>query len=125
VREDALKAGIDFRLKHFLGFHDNKLYGEYVYPDAVSRLGETTETDQKEARCRTTELLIAPDGLVYNCHHDLYTKYNPIGNIDGEDFRVEGEYRTCRRFGYCNPCDIKIKFNRFQEWGHCSVKIKL
>lgn len=28
VKEDALKAGIDFRVKPFLGFHDNKLYGQ-------------------------------------------------------------------------------------------------
>jgi hypothetical protein len=30
---------------------------------------------------------------------------------------------TCYNFGDCNPCDVKIKTNRFQEYGHTSVEI--
>lgn len=125
VKEDAVKSGIDFRVKPFLGFHNDRLYGEYVYSDAICKLHEKEELEQKEVLCRTTELLMAPDGTVYNCHHDLYTGCNPIGNIANDDLYTIGEYRRCTKYGYCNPCDIKIKFNRFQEWGHCSVDIKV
>lgn len=124
VKEDAVNSGIDFRVKSFMGFHEDRLFGEYHYPDAVSKLNENAEHDQKEVLCRTTELIIAPNGMLYNCHHDLYTRYNPVADMSDEDVSVTGEYRVCSRYGYCNPCDIKKKFNRFQEWGHCSVHIK-
>jgi len=33
------------------------------------------------------------------------------------------EYRECYFYGDCNPCDVKIKTNRFQQYGHTSVDI--
>jgi len=33
------------------------------------------------------------------------------------------EYRDCKFYGDCNPCDIKVKTNRFQQSGHTSVDI--
>ena len=32
--------------------------------------------------------------------------------------------RPCDVYGHCNPCDIKVKTNRFQEFGHTSVQIE-
>ncbi|MBI5232727.1 MAG: radical SAM protein, partial [Deltaproteobacteria bacterium] len=39
-------------------------------------------------------------------------------------FDIEDIFRVCHVFGHCNPCDIKVKTNRFQQWGHTSVEIK-
>lgn len=110
--------GIDFRMKEFLGFYDNKLYGEYKYPEAIKM------NNKKRVLCKTTELIIGPIGDVYRCHSDVYENRMPIGNILDPDFKINDIYRECNVFGYCNPCDIKIKTNRFQQFGHTSVDIK-
>jgi len=118
IRQRAEAAGIDFRTKEFLGMYNGKIYGFYKYPDAC------TGGKLKEVKCRTTELLIAPDGSIYRCHRDVYYGENPIGHILDENLRIEFPFRYCDKYGECNPCDIKIKNNRFQQFGHCSVEIK-
>jgi len=118
VQERAVGEGIDFRTKDFLGWADGQLYGEYKYPEACSL--EITE----EVLCRTTELILGPDGGVYRCHHDLYEQYEPVGHILDPDFEMTGEFLHCDCFGHCNPCDIKVKTNRLQQFGHTSVTIK-
>lgn len=118
AQEQCRNLGIDFRTKEFLGVYKGKLYGTYRYHDAVMN------PVRKWCLCRTTELLIAPDGNVYRCHHDLYKKFPPIGNILDPDFKIEDRFRECSEYGDCNPCDIKIKTNRFQIYGHTSVEIK-
>ena len=35
-----------------------------------------------------------------------------------------GNWRPCVVMGKCNSCDIKIKTDRFQRYGHSSVEIK-
>ncbi len=40
-----------------------------------------------------------------------------------ENFELEERFRECDVFGHCNPCDVKLKTNRFQEFGHTSVEI--
>jgi organic radical activating enzyme len=118
VQEKCQKLGIDFRVKEFLGYYDGKLYGKYKYEDACS---------MKKARsvlCKTTEFLIAPDLHIYRCHSDLYAKRNPIGNLLDPDFEIDDEFRPCEYYGFCNPCDVKVKTNRFQIFGHTSVEIK-
>ena len=44
-------------------------------------------------------------------------------NILDEKLDIEFKFRSCNRFGKCSPCDLKIKNNRFQEFGACSVKV--
>jgi len=118
VRQKAVEHGIDFRTKEFLGFKDNRLYGEYLYPEAVSGLAF------REVMCKNTEILIAPDGYIHKCHRDLYHGEYPVANLLDENLNIAFKDRSCGRFGECNPCDIKVKNNRFQEFGHCSVQIK-
>jgi hypothetical protein len=113
------KLGIDFRTKEFLGEYNAKLYGTYKYEGACEK------KFKKKALCKTTELIIGPDGYVYRCHSDLYENRIPVGHILDGDFKIIDEYRQCNCFGYCNPCDVKIKTNRFQQYGHTSVEIKL
>ena len=117
IKKLCSASGIDCREKDFLGYTDNKLYGTYKYPDAIS--GKI-----KNVQCKTTELLISENGSVYKCHSDLYQQINSIGSALDNNFLSEYKFRDCSKFGLCNPCDIKLKFDRFQKEGHCSVQIK-
>lgn len=118
ARDEADKHNVFFKTKEFLGVIGNKIYGNYKYTDSVF--------NQKfsQCLCKTSELLVAPNGLVYRCHHDLYNEFNSIGDALDDNFTIEDKFRSCDKLGNCNPCDVKIKNNRFQIWGHTSVEIK-
>ncbi|MBT4790159.1 MAG: radical SAM protein [Halobacteriovoraceae bacterium] len=118
AKEMCTKNDLIFKTKEFLGMYDGKLYGTYKYPESVF------SNTQKECLCKTSELLICPEGFVYRCHHDLYNKINPIGDLLDNNFTIMDEFKPCSYFGKCNPCDVKLKNNRLQEFGHCSVEIK-
>ncbi|BAM32474.1 radical SAM domain-containing protein [Helicobacter cinaedi CCUG 18818 = ATCC BAA-847] len=118
VQDICLKEGIDFRLKEYLGFDGKEWHGTYKYPEAIS------QNVNRFCECKTSELLIAPNGGVYRCHSDLYESRTPIGSILDPKFQIQDIYRPCFVYGHCNPCDIKVKTNRFQEFGHTSVDIK-
>ena len=51
---------------------------------------------------------------------------DPIGHILDEDLTEAhiGLFKECRYYGKCNPCDVKVKTNRFQIFGHTSVEIR-
>jgi hypothetical protein len=118
AQERCKKLGIDFRTKEFLGEYQGKLYGTYKYKEACSKkvIGKV--------QCRTTELIIDSEGKIYRCHYELYKGINPIGHILEPEFQIDNKFRDCENFGHCNPCDIKVKTNRFQIYGHTSVEIK-
>ncbi|MDE5603045.1 MAG: radical SAM protein [Helicobacter sp.] len=118
IKELCQNEGVDFRVKEYLGFDGNKWHGTYKYPEAISQKVE------KYCDCKTTELIIGPNGGIYRCHSDLYESRIPIGSILDKDFILKDDYYPCYVFGHCNPCDIKVKTNRFQEYGHTSVEIK-
>ncbi len=118
AQERCKKLGIDFRTKEFLGEYEQDLYGQYKYKDACSK------KFRKKVLCRTTEFLIDSAGSIYRCHYDIYKGINSIGHILDPEFQVDDKFRDCENFGHCNPCDIKIKTNRFQIFGHTSVEIK-
>lgn len=104
---------IDFRVKQFL----DKDHGTYKYPEAIN--GE-----KKEVECKPSELLIAPDGRLYRCHSDLYAGVNSYAHILDDKVELPDDFIKCDHCGFCNPCDIKLKTNRLQESGHCSVEIR-
>jgi len=118
AQEECKKEGIDFRTKEFLGEYDGKLYGSYKYEDACLK------NTKRNVLCKTTELLVDPQARVFKCHHDMYRGINVLGKLSDDNFKAEDKYRVCGDYGFCNPCDIKIKTNRFQEYGHTSVDIK-
>ena len=105
--------GLDFRFKEYLSINS----GTFKYPDAVCQ--EETQT----VMCRTSELLIAPDGNIHRCHSDLYAGINPIGHILDPHLPPNKTFLKCDRFGACNFCDVKIKNDRFQVMGATSVEI--
>ena len=119
AKEHCRKLGIDFRTKEFLGEYKGKIYGTLKYPSACNNV------EEKPVECRTSELIIGPDGGVYRCHSDLYGGRKTIGNILAPGFEIEDRLLPCDSFGHCNPCDVKIKTNRFQKLGHTSVEIRL
>jgi MoaA/NifB/PqqE/SkfB family radical SAM enzyme len=117
AQEKATLLDIDFRVKEFLGTYNNTIHGTYKYSNA------SFEAKTTNCLCRTSELLIGSNGDAYRCHHDLYNQINPQNNLLDPDFKITDEFKPCSKFGNCNPCDIKIKNNRYQEWGHSSVEI--
>ena len=119
VKERCLDIGIDFRTKEFLGEYNGKLYGTFKYNGSVNA------SELKTCECRTTELIVDPSGYVYKCHADLYKGRNSYAHILDENLNEDmiDEFRSCSFYGDCNPCDVKVKTNRFQEYGHTSVEI--
>lgn len=120
AKERCEQHGIDFRVKQFLGEWNGKLYGTFKYEGSVD--GD----EIKKCRCRTSELIVDPAGYVFRCHADLYKAREPIAHILDESFSEEqlDVFRPCDSYGRCNPCDVKVTTNRFQQHGHTSVEIK-
>ena len=115
----AMEMGIDWRIKEFLGPWKGENYGTFRYADAVN------SKSLRHCMCRTSELLLDPSGNVFRCHSDLYANRSRIGHLLDKDLsKVLGKWQFCNVMGKCNSCDIKIKNNRFQEFGHSSVEIK-
>jgi hypothetical protein len=118
MSELAREARVYFFIKDFLGIHEGHMFGFYKYPDAV-------RGEQKNVVCKTTELLIGPDGNIHRCHRDLYCAENSVSSIFDADLKIHFEYLPCSKFGECNVCDVKWKVNRFLSKGSCSVDIRL
>jgi len=112
-----LDDGIDCRWKEFLGEYKGKFYGTYKYPSAVGH------EPCGEVRCRPSEMLIGPDGRIHVCHNSLYSNSVGYNSILAPEVHLLDEHVPCNRYGQCSSCDIKLKTNRFQEDGHCSVDI--
>ena len=108
MRDACEMAELDYREKEFL----DAGHGTYKYPDAVCG-----ERKGGMVKCYPSEMLFAPDGNVFPCHHFLYAgKQTGAWEQDGPV--------NCPDYGLCNPCDVKLKTNRLQEGGHCSVRIE-
>ena len=120
VQEKCLNLGIDFRTKEFLGVWNGKLYGTFKYKGSID------SNKLKQCECKTSELLVDPSGYIYKCHSDLYNSRNPINHILDNSLSEKeiDKFRLCEFYGTCNPCDVKIKTNRLQIFGHASVEVK-
>lgn len=120
TQERCIKMGIDFRTKEFLGAWNGRLHGLYKYEGSISG------TKMGRCECRTTELIVDPSGYVYRCHADLYKGRCAVAHILDEAFSLSAieSFLPCDCFGDCNPCDVKIKTNRHQIFGHTSVEIR-
>jgi hypothetical protein len=109
---------IDFRLKPFLGWHDGVLHGTFCEPDGLS--GQVVG----RCECAPSELLIAPDGSIHRCHHYIYNRKKSLGQISDSTLTLSDDFLLCDCFGLCNPCDLKFKNNRFQQFGHVAMKLR-
>ena len=117
MSELARKNNVYFFIKDFLGEYNGQIFGYYKYPEALN-------CEKREVLCKTSELLISPQGNIHRCHRDLYKNENPISNVKEIDFGIREEYLVCGEYGNCNPCDVKLKTNRFLNMGKCSVEIR-
>ena len=142
AKQYCLNHNISFEGKPFLGIdRQGKLHGQYKYPFSTI----LKESEALACLCRTSEILIAPSGFIYRCHHDLYESeqkgrlvmsepvyagfnfasyldqhknkfyFPPVGHILAEDLAFDDTFRTCSSFGRCIGCDTKIKNDRFQS----------
>jgi len=116
ITELARENKIFFFVKDFLGEYNGNLLGFYNYPHALDK-------KPKSVHCRIQELLIGPEGNIYRCHRDLYSAQGEIGNISDTELDITDKFRECHNYGNCNPCDVKLKTNRFLQMGKCSVEI--
>lgn len=120
ITKIIIKNGLDYVIKPFLGYLDGKLYGQYKYVDSCSM------KFRRKVKCKTSNLLIDPLGNIYRCHRDLFSQ-NPEGVLgDIFDDKINNlleKYSSCNNFGFCHPCDVQIKFDRFGKWGYSVVDI--
>jgi len=117
IKDYCQKYNIDFRTKEFLGIYQGVLWGQYKYDGLFKKDGD-------DVYCKTTELLVSPSGYIHRCHSDLYGCINPVAHITDEKPDIHFCFRSCSEYGHCNPCDVKIKNDRFQRGGSCSVEIQ-
>lgn len=111
-------AEVYFFVRDYLGWYSDRLYGYYKYISGLNG-------NKKPCKCKTSELLIGPEGHRYKCHKDLYDESNPIGDILRMDFSVEDKFYPCDSFGLCNPCDLKIKVSNNLQDSRCAVEIEM
>ncbi len=114
----ARDNGLKFYTKEYLGIYESQLYGEYYDRPACTRT-----LAAHHVNCRTSEILIGPDGNIYRCHRDLYRHEGEIGNILEPDLKIDARWRDCENHGDCNFCDMKIKTNYMLEKGFRSTEL--
>ena len=121
IRRTARRLGVEVRSKEFLGWWQGHFHGTIKYPGACegTRQGRTVW-------CRNTVVPIAPDGLVYRCHSDLYFRrtQRAIGHVLDTTLQWPTEHTACGSFGLCSECDVKVKTNRYQVHGYTSADIR-
>ncbi len=111
AKEPALRAiqrwflswGVDFRIRPFVGYVNRKLTGNFRYPDA------TGQAETRTAACRTTEMMIAPDGRVYRCRRDCFGETDAVGHILDSELEIASRHKPCRNYGVCHPCDVELR----------------
>ena len=121
IRKVCDKEWIDFRTKEFLGYHNGQLYGDYIFPEWL----EEGTHDRSEYECKSTEILIGPEGNLYRCHAELYAGVNPIAHILDDDLEIVFRHRQCLFDKSCSNCDLKAgKNSRFQKKGYTAVDVR-
>jgi hypothetical protein len=79
--ESAYTGRVPFETKEFLGVHDGKLHGHYLYPFSTDLIAHNIHPHTLSCECRTTELLIDPLGFVWGCHFYLYQSWIAAGPV--------------------------------------------
>lgn len=70
--EELWKGKVPFETKEFLGVHDGELYGTYAYPHSTDLISRGIWHETLSCECKTSELLVDPNGFVHSCHQHLY-----------------------------------------------------
>jgi hypothetical protein len=73
--ESVYAGRVPFETKEFLGIHEGKLHGHYLYPFSTDLIARGIYSNTLDCECRTTELLLDPLGFVWGCHFYLYQSW--------------------------------------------------
>ncbi len=127
-KEIFARNGLALRPQSFLGYWKGQLYPTSNDSDVTNDAREHGIYDlklynegfanrqKKPVYCQTRRFLIAPDGLVYNCHYHLYSRTNPVGDLLKGELNLKEDYYYCEDFGFCNPCDFPhVRFKRIEK----------
>jgi hypothetical protein len=117
VRKKCEKADIPVTAKDIIGIYDGKLYGTLKWEGCCGG------AELKNVLCRTNGILIAPDGNVYRCHHDLYHAVDPVVHVLSPYFPGMRKFIPCDHFGRCFPCDADAAPRRSGDFGRASVDV--
>lgn len=117
MTEVCRRAGVYFFIRDYLGYYDDRLLGSYKYPAGLNG-------NRKKCRCKSSEVLIAPNGQIHRCHRDLYEGENPIGDIGRITFDIVDDFMPCDSYGLCSPCDIKRKISPDLSVDRCAVIVE-
>ena len=79
--EAAYAGRVPFETKEFLGLHEGKLHGHYLYPFSTDLVASGIHPRTLSCECRTTELLLDPLGFVWGCHFYLYQSWVAGGPV--------------------------------------------
>ncbi len=114
---EFLKRGITLTPQTYLGIRDGEMFPNDETTVAPN-YGETGinnmdlyqagfSCQQKQSMlCHSGRFLVAPDGGIYRCHYQLYSRRDKQGDVFGFQFPVDQDFRLCNDFGFCNPCDF-------------------
>jgi len=119
--------GINFRPKSFIGVYEgvddlNRPFS-ILHGDYSKYKGATLSKETSDCKCKTSNLLINPDGNVHRCQRDLLLQENPLGNILDKNFQIKDSLKFCSNYGQCHPCDVKVKTDNKQRLGTTLVEI--
>ena len=89
----AYEGRVPFEHKEFLGVHEGKLYGHYLYPFSTDLIARGIHQKTLRCECKTTELLLDPMGFVWNCHYYLYESWSKGKPVHQYDALSEGGFR--------------------------------
>ena len=70
--QEQANGRIPLETKTFLGTHEGRLFGDYLYPYSTNLPGSGIWNSTLQCECRTTELLIDALGFIWQCHYHLY-----------------------------------------------------
>jgi SAM-dependent methyltransferase len=117
IHTELLSRGVASSPQTFMGMLNGEMFPQ---PDSsiAEDHGETGIRDwplfdqgfsckgKQQVVCSSGRFLVAPDGGIYRCHYQLYSKTDPQGDVRTGEFPIEQDYRLCDDYGFCNPCDF-------------------
>lgn len=102
IRHKCESAGIDFIARDMPDPGASGQGGKLKWDDCCGA------AHAKNVLCRTTGILIAPDGNVYRCHSNLYNRADPVVHILSPFFPATKKFLPCGRYGGCDPADVAL-----------------
>ena len=104
------EAGIKIRREVFLGWKDGELYPKseedlrkcHIGVDYPTLMRMCGNKEGGKVKCRQQKLLIAPNGIIYNCHKAFY---GGMKERTLKDMKIPVGFISCDLFGGCSECD--------------------